>query len=163
MQIFCFDKLVDQLTRNMTDLILISEAVVRTFSVDKVFRPATLIKKRLWHRCFPLNFVKFLRTSLFYRIPPMAASVISCLPISRSLFYHLDVNDTSCYTLNITVQIFSLKYDALDLCFNYYLFTFIFTFMSFKVWINVSQNWLFSYLSHLLKIWCFRFSVLWFD
>ena len=25
-------------------------------------RPATLLKKRLWHRCFLLNFVKFLRT-----------------------------------------------------------------------------------------------------
>ena len=24
--------------------------------------PATLIKKRLWHRCFPVNFEKFLRT-----------------------------------------------------------------------------------------------------
>ena len=24
-------------------------------------RPATLLKKRLWHRCFPLNFEKFLR------------------------------------------------------------------------------------------------------
>ena len=24
-------------------------------------RPATLLKKRLWHRCFPVNFVKFLR------------------------------------------------------------------------------------------------------
>ena len=26
-------------------------------------RPATLIKKRLWHRCFPRNFAKFLRTA----------------------------------------------------------------------------------------------------
>ena len=26
-------------------------------------RPATLLKKRLWHRCFPVNFTKFLRTS----------------------------------------------------------------------------------------------------
>ena len=26
------------------------------------FRPATLIKKRLWHRCFPVNFTNFLRT-----------------------------------------------------------------------------------------------------
>ena len=25
--------------------------------------PVTLLKKRLWHRCFPVNFVKFLRTS----------------------------------------------------------------------------------------------------
>ena len=26
---------------------------------------ATLFKKRLWHRCFPVNFVKFLRTTFF--------------------------------------------------------------------------------------------------
>ena len=25
-------------------------------------RPATLLKKRLWHRCFPVKFAKFLRT-----------------------------------------------------------------------------------------------------
>ena len=25
-------------------------------------RPIILLKKRLWHRCFPLNFAKFLRT-----------------------------------------------------------------------------------------------------
>ena len=25
-------------------------------------RPATLLKQRLWHRCFPVNFAKFLRT-----------------------------------------------------------------------------------------------------
>ena len=29
----------------------------------KLQRPATLSKKRLWHRCFPVNFGKFLRTS----------------------------------------------------------------------------------------------------
>ena len=61
------------------------EAVVRRCSVKRVFletlqnsqentcarasfliklkaRPATLLKKRLWGRCFPVNFVKFLRT-----------------------------------------------------------------------------------------------------
>ena len=26
-------------------------------------RPATLLKKSLWHRCFPVNFAKFLRIS----------------------------------------------------------------------------------------------------
>ena len=31
-------------------------------------RPATLLKKRLWHRCFSVKFVKFLR-SPFYRTP----------------------------------------------------------------------------------------------
>ena len=28
----------------------------------KSLRPATFLKKRLWHRCFPVNFAKFLRT-----------------------------------------------------------------------------------------------------
>ena len=28
-------------------------------------RPVTLLKKRLWHRCFPVNFTKFLRTPFF--------------------------------------------------------------------------------------------------
>ena len=62
------------------------EAVVQKCSVKKVFleisehsqestcarvsffnkvaglKPATLLKRRLWHRCFPMNAVKFLRT-----------------------------------------------------------------------------------------------------
>ena len=71
------------------------EAVVRKCSVKKVLRnftkstgkhlwqwlffnkvaclrPATLLKKSLWHRCFPVNFAKFLRT-FFYGPPPVAA------------------------------------------------------------------------------------------
>ena len=65
-----------------------SEAVAQRCSVKKVFsefsqslqentharvslliklqahpHPATLLKKGFWHRCFPVNFVKFLRTS----------------------------------------------------------------------------------------------------
>ena len=28
--------------------------------------PATLLKKKLWYRCFPVNFPKFLRTFFFY-------------------------------------------------------------------------------------------------
>ena len=28
-------------------------------------RPETLLKKRLWHGCFPVNFAKFLRTTFF--------------------------------------------------------------------------------------------------
>ena len=30
-------------------------------------RPATLLKKRLWHICFPVNFAKFLRTPFLER------------------------------------------------------------------------------------------------
>ena len=32
------------------------------FSKVAGLRAATLLRKRLWHRCFPVNFVKFLRT-----------------------------------------------------------------------------------------------------
>ena len=32
------------------------------------------MKKRFQHRCFPVNFEKFLRTPFFYRTPPAAAS-----------------------------------------------------------------------------------------
>ena len=65
--------------------IIETEAVARRSSVNKVFLeisqnsqentcargsfvikleawPATLLKKSLWHRCFPVNFPKFLRT-----------------------------------------------------------------------------------------------------
>ena len=37
----------------------------QSFFLNKVtdLRPATLLKKILWHRCFSVNFVKFLRTS----------------------------------------------------------------------------------------------------
>ena len=38
-----------------------------------VAAPATLSKKRIWHRCFPVNSTKFLRTP-FKRTPPVAAS-----------------------------------------------------------------------------------------
>ena len=36
--------------------------------------PATLFKKRLRHRCFPVNFAKCLRTRFFCKTPPVAAS-----------------------------------------------------------------------------------------
>ena len=78
-------------TQSKFGLILRSEAVVRKCSVEKVFldisqslhentcarasfsiklqalglRSATLLKKRLWISCFPMNFAKFLRTPPF--------------------------------------------------------------------------------------------------
>ena len=38
-----------------------SEAAIRS-SHQNSPRPVALLKKRLLHRCFPVNFVKFLRT-----------------------------------------------------------------------------------------------------
>ena len=39
-------------------------------------RPSTLLKKRLWHRCFPVSFAKFLKTTIFYRTPLVAAAIV---------------------------------------------------------------------------------------
>ena len=39
--------------------------ISKTYSVQFGLRPATLLKKRFWHRCFPVNFAKFLRTPTF--------------------------------------------------------------------------------------------------
>ena len=40
-------------------------ARVSFFNKVAAFRTATLLKKRLWHKCFPVNFAKFLRTPFF--------------------------------------------------------------------------------------------------
>ena len=80
----------------MNSIKTFAEAVVWSFSVKTVLRnfvkftgkhlcqrlvfnniaglrPATLLKKRIWHRCFPVNFLKFLNT-FFHRTPLVVAS-----------------------------------------------------------------------------------------
>ena len=98
-----------------------SEAAVRKYSVKAVFlkicqnsqentctrvsfliklqaRPTTLLKKSLWHMCFPVNFEKFLRTTFLQNTSgqllleltvnrggnPTAVLVISLVP--KSIF-----------------------------------------------------------------------------
>ena len=43
------------------------------------FKPqaCNLLKKKLWHRSFPVNFAKFLRNTFLYGTPPLAASFIA--------------------------------------------------------------------------------------
>ena len=42
---------------------------IRRENLCQSCRPATLLKKRPWHRCFPVNFVKFLRTTFLQNTP----------------------------------------------------------------------------------------------
>ena len=35
------------------------------FNKNAVLSPATLLKKKLWHRCFPANSVKFIKTPFY--------------------------------------------------------------------------------------------------
>ena len=53
------------------------KGVLRHFAkfTGKQFRPATLLKKSPWHRCFPVNLAKFLRTSFF-------TEHLRCLPLN---------------------------------------------------------------------------------
>ena len=37
-------------------------------------RPATLLRKRLWHRCFPVEFCEIYKNTFYYRTPLVAAS-----------------------------------------------------------------------------------------
>ena len=58
-------------------------------------RSATLFKKRLWHKCFPVNFAKFLRTFFFTEhlrwLFLFFAQFILQHPILRSLFLLLSL------------------------------------------------------------------------
>ena len=47
-------------------------------------RPATLLKKRPWHWCFPVNFTKFLRTPFLSRAPLVAASAYTLPSFSKN-------------------------------------------------------------------------------
>ena len=46
----------------------------RCFSVNFAKFLRYFIKKSLWHRCFSVSFAKFLKTTFFYRTPLVAAS-----------------------------------------------------------------------------------------
>ena len=47
-------------------------------------RLANLFKKRLWHRCFPVNFAKFLRTTFLQNTSERLFQYISALQFSEA-------------------------------------------------------------------------------
>ena len=95
----------------------------QSFFFNKVagLRPATLLKKRIWHRCFPLNIVKFLRTPLvtashYWEIKkdsknqtaPWQIPIFSLLVKKRQEIrpYSKNIRKTLCYTFNIAFDVF---------------------------------------------------------
>ena len=68
----------------------------QSLSFNKVagLRPVTLLKKRLWHRCFPVNFAKFSRT----------ARVAACVSQIRLRFAVLPRNRSSQVTIQNCFQ-----------------------------------------------------------
>ena len=51
-------------------------------------KPENFIKSRLQQRCFPVKFVKFLRTPFFYRTPPVATFEIKHTHASAADLLH---------------------------------------------------------------------------
>ena len=97
--------------------VLISEAVAWRCSVKKILLeilkatvpesfltklPATLSKKRLWHKCFPVNFAKFLQNTA-----PVAASVISFKLYSILLILYKTIQDFMTFFIHLYFLIVS--------------------------------------------------------
>ena len=61
LELFCKKGVLENFTK------FIENTCTRVSSFNKVAgqRPATLLKMRPWHRCFPVSFAKFLRTPIF--------------------------------------------------------------------------------------------------
>ena len=51
-------------------------------------RPATLVKKRLWHRCFPVNFANFIRTPSFMEYLRWFVAINQCSRFHCDMHLH---------------------------------------------------------------------------
>ena len=60
----------------------------------RLFLPATLLKKRLWDRCFPVNFVKFFKNT-FYTEHLRTTTSVHCLMNSLKCLYK-QISTTNC-------------------------------------------------------------------
>ena len=62
-----------------------------SFLIKLQARPATVLKRRLWHRLFPVNFAKFLRTPFFtehhWATTSAEASLGPCQTFMTELFF----------------------------------------------------------------------------
>ena len=77
-------------------------------------RSATLLKKRLWHGCFLVNFMKFLRAPLLQNTPGrllLTGKHLKCVaPLAISNHFDTRVSDTNEFRLLIKENLF-MKHD----------------------------------------------------
>ena len=115
---------------------------VRVF-LNKVtgLKPATFFKKRLWHRCFPVNFVKFLRT-------PFLTEHLRWLLLKKQISakrfhqqYHFCFHLESCYQETLIVKYLSHSTFILSTMYYHYLLSTVYYFQS--------VNTQYEYLCHI--------------
>ena len=70
------------------------------FNKNADLRPAALLKKRLWHRCFPVNFAKFLRTPFLQKNSGRLREKWSCSELFLSPFSRIRT-DTERYLVRM--------------------------------------------------------------
>ena len=71
-----------------------------------------LLKKRLWHRCFPVNFAKFLRTPFLQNNSerlPLKWNKTKCLPFLIAFLFLFDINTALKIGITITWS-FTMRY-----------------------------------------------------
>ena len=77
------------------------KTLVQSFFFNKGQRPATVLKKRLWRKCFPVNFAKFLKTPFLQNTSEwllvQKASNILIIPILRLLGVQGYISDCDRY------------------------------------------------------------------
>ena len=79
-------------------------------------RPATLLKKSLWHRCFPVSFMKFLKTPFLQnisgRLLPTRKRLKYVTPLAISNHFDTRVSDTNEFRLLIMENLFVMHGQA---------------------------------------------------
>ena len=74
----------NQLVSQSDGSLLLSNNIRLVSNLNLSLRPATFSKKRLWHRCFPVNSAKFLGTpASFYKTSLLAASSEPLIWVSK--------------------------------------------------------------------------------
>ena len=88
--------------RSSSPAVFCKKGVLRNLAKFTGLSPATLLKKSLWHKCYPMNFTEFLR-AFFYRTTPVAASVESSCKIEDWNYTDFILISKKIYTLEFII------------------------------------------------------------
>ena len=84
-----------------------TEAAIRVVLCKHLLAPATFKKKRLWHRCFPVNFTKFLRK------PFLTVNTSGQLLLCKQIFAMESKITARDFYLALLLIVYYMIYDAL--------------------------------------------------
>ena len=88
---------------------------------EKGLRPATLLKKRLWHRCFSVDFVKFLKTPflterLWWLLLAIRSRLYRVEHLLSAILSRLYCVENFCYSKLVIQRMFILSRNFLQFC-----------------------------------------------